>query len=129
MLCRETPTASASCCCVHPRSRRSSRTRLRTLPMTSALYVRRRRRVKRACLGVVGPRSRDLPVRVVGPPERKLACEPGAERVVEPRVVATFVGGGRDPPAHVDVVAKQLFGELGAPAERVEIAAAEIRSG
>src|SRR2546426_836661 len=33
MLWRETPTASASCCCVHPRSRRSSRTRLRTLPM------------------------------------------------------------------------------------------------
>src|SRR6266550_2329090 len=31
MLCRETPTASASCCCVQPRSPRSSLTRFRTL--------------------------------------------------------------------------------------------------
>src|SRR6267378_1954901 len=31
MLWRETPTASASCCCVQPRSLRSSLTRFRTL--------------------------------------------------------------------------------------------------
>src|SRR3954447_12003901 len=42
MLCRETPTASASCCCVQPRSPRSSLTRLRIVAMSSTLYVRKR---------------------------------------------------------------------------------------
>src|SRR4051812_36344708 len=36
MLWRETPTASASCCCVQPRSLRSSFTRLRTFGVMSS---------------------------------------------------------------------------------------------
>src|SRR5262249_22910960 len=50
-----------------------------------------------------------------------------AKRVVELRVVALFVGRSRYPPADVDVVAEELLGELGAPAQRIEVAAAEIR--
>jgi hypothetical protein len=70
--------------------------------------------------------ARQLPVGVVRSPEGELTAEPGAQRVVHLRVVTSVVGSGRDPPADVDVVVEELLGELGAPAERVEIAATEI---
>src|SRR5437016_2925018 len=40
MLWRDTPTASASCCCVHPRAVRSSLMRLTSIwVMSSRLYI------------------------------------------------------------------------------------------
>src|SRR5215510_4687453 len=50
MLWRDTPTASASCCCVQPRPSRSSFTRLFTFGvMTSKLYREVWGDVKQAC--------------------------------------------------------------------------------
>src|SRR5207248_6207476 len=58
--------------------------------------------------------------------ERELARQPAPEGVVELLVVALRVGGGRHPPADVDVEGEQLLGQPCAPSHRVEVAAAEV---
>jgi hypothetical protein len=49
-----------------------------------------------------------------------------AECAIQLGVVPPSVGVGGHPPAHVDVVAEQLLGERCAPAQRVQVAAAEV---
>jgi hypothetical protein len=41
-------------------------------------------------------------------------------------VVAALVGGRSYPPADVDVIVEKLFGQLGAAAEGVQVAATEV---
>ena len=50
------------------------------------------------------------------------------ERGVQLGVVAALIRGRSYPPADVDVIVEQRFGQFGAAAERVQVAATEIGS-